>query len=439
MNKTLLFVITGATAGFIAITAHAQSSDALVDKLVEKGILTVKEANDLREEADKDFTKAYAAKSGMQEWVQALKFNGDLRLRYDSISVDDPAFIDRSRLRYRLRYGATAALTDNFELGIRLTSGEKPSGSDFVDPISGNASFQDNGAKKNIAVDLAYAKWSPINSPTWSASSIGGKMENPFVFSDIVFDPDYTLEGFAQQVGYTINDKHSLKFAAGGFVLDELAAKANDPYFIAAQLRWDALWSQKFQSSIGVAGLALSGSENLTTANVPNVNRGNTRTAAGALVYDYNPITVDGAVTYNLESMPYYNGAFPIRLAGTVLNNPAAPHDNSAYEVGITFGKAGKRRTWEIGYRYKSLEKDSWYEEFVDSDTGAYYKTAPVGGSAGYGPGTNLRGHWIRAAWSPYDALTLSATCYIFHAINPSPIGSDAEARRFQLDAMLKF
>src|SRR5262245_22480859 len=65
--------------------ASAQSADALIDKLVEKGILSVKEANDLREEVDKNFTQATSAKSGMPEWVTAIKFSGDMRARYDGV------------------------------------------------------------------------------------------------------------------------------------------------------------------------------------------------------------------------------------------------------------------------------------------------------------------------------------------------------------------
>ena len=56
--------ITAGSAGLLASTAlspaaRAQSSDALLDKLVEKGILSNKEAEELREEADKNFTTAY--------------------------------------------------------------------------------------------------------------------------------------------------------------------------------------------------------------------------------------------------------------------------------------------------------------------------------------------------------------------------------------------
>ena len=59
-------------AGMLASTAcagnvNAQSADALIDKLVEKGVLTVKEANELREETEKNFNQAYSVKSGMPD------------------------------------------------------------------------------------------------------------------------------------------------------------------------------------------------------------------------------------------------------------------------------------------------------------------------------------------------------------------------------------
>src|ERR1043166_3052329 len=137
-SKSLSKIAAGIAATFaLGGTALAQSSDALIDKLVEKGILSVKEANDLREEADKGFNMAYSVKSGMPEWVTALKFNGDFRGRYDGVYQDDKnygpkappaanayASSDRTRFRYRLRFGAVASLSDNFEVGLRLGSGE---------------------------------------------------------------------------------------------------------------------------------------------------------------------------------------------------------------------------------------------------------------------------------------------------------------------------
>ena len=110
-QKTLRLAVLLAIAGSATLGARlqAQSSDALIDKLVEKGILNVNEANQLREETDKDFNKAYSSKSGMPEWVTALKINGDFRGRVEHFNAEDPLFTSRTRFRYRARIGITAA------------------------------------------------------------------------------------------------------------------------------------------------------------------------------------------------------------------------------------------------------------------------------------------------------------------------------------------
>src|SRR6185295_20026173 len=96
--------LLAAAAGVLFLSSgQAQSVDALLDKLVDKGVLTVNEAKDLREETDKDFNRAYGAKSGMPEWVSALKFNGDMRGRYEGFFGENPAFVERNRFRYRFR------------------------------------------------------------------------------------------------------------------------------------------------------------------------------------------------------------------------------------------------------------------------------------------------------------------------------------------------
>ena len=121
------------------------------------------------------------------------------------------------------------------------------------------------------------------------------------------------------------------------------------------------------------------------------------------------------------------------------MHNPNAGTENNAWSAGVTFGKAGKKGLWELSYRYKYLEADAWYEELTDSDFGAYYQAAPVGGAAGYGAGTNVKGHVIKASYSPYNALTLSGTVFFTDLINESPIPSEGKATRIQLDAVLKF
>ena len=445
-----LVAASAVAAALYGTSAHAQSSDALLNKLVDKGILTTDEAKSLKAETDQGFAKAFQAKSGMPDWVTSLKFNGDLRGRYESIYFDNDAALDRHRFRYRLRLGAVATFKDNLELGVRLTSGEPVSGftTQTGSPLSGNSTFQDNGSKKFAYIDLAYGKWTPIRNDEWMLGATLGKMENPFVFSDNVMDRDYTPEGAALQGSFAFNKDHTLRLNAGIFALDELAGDSNDPYMSGVQIRWDGTWSKAIKTSLGAGVLSINNAALLTSGNVPDVNRGNTRTlvatgagtpAASSPLYHFNPFVGDASITYTLDSFPGYAGAFPIRLGGEFLHNPAAPAKNNSCDAGVTFGKAGRKGQWELTYRYRYVEADSWYEEMTDDDFGAFYQTSSTRAAAGYSGGTNTRGHWVKASYSPYDAIVLSMTYYGTELIALNPGDSNSGVNRFQMDVMWKF
>jgi hypothetical protein len=437
INKTLGIVTTTLLA-YTALqpAAVAQSSDALLKKLVEKGIITTKEAEELAKEAERDFTKAYQAKSGMPNWVTSLKFNGDFRPRYEGQWSDNDLAVQRDRFRYRLRLGVTAALHDNFEIGMRLTSGDAPSGFSTGNPLSGSTTFQDNGSRKGVFLDMAYAKWSPLNGPDLSGNFTVGKMENPFAFTQVMFDPDYNPEGVAAQLAYRLNDHHSLKLVGGGFALDELTLSTRDPYLVGAQLLWDAKWSEQWQSSLSVAALEITSQETLTTTAVPDINRGNTRlNGTNGPAVSFTPIVADASLTYNLDSFPAYKGHFPIKIGGEYIYNTEADKKMSAFAAGVTLGKAGKKGLWELSYQYRYIEADSWFEELPDDDFNGFY----VSGRA-YRGGTNLRGHVVKASYSPFDSLTLNVLLYDGELItNPNPNDSTSRADHILVDAVWKF
>jgi len=424
-------------------TAFGQSVDALLDKLVDKGILTVQEAKELREETDKDFTKAYAAKSGMPEWVTALKFNGDFRGRFEQHSSDNPAFITRNRFRYRARFGVTASLWDDFEIGLRLTSAN-PVGGFGGNPVSANTDLSDNASRKFVWFDAAYAKWTPIHSGGWIASGIIGKMDNPFALSPMVFDPDYQPEGAAAQVSYAFNDQHTLRFIGAAFVLDEFnqgPAASHDPYMAGGQLLWEAKWSAKWESSLTAAAFGFGSRDNLLNAATPNVNDGNTRNANGAPLYNFNPILAGASLTYKLDHFPLYKEVFPIKLAGEYMNNPAAPSQNEGWWLGATFGKAGKKGLWEVSYKYERLEGDAIFEELPDDDFGAFYQAgfANSGNGAGYRGGTNVKGHVVKLTYNFTDHMNLAFTYYLTELIVPNPANSVSASSHFMADLMWKF
>jgi len=431
---------TAVAATAIIPGAHAQSADALIEKLVQKGILTSKEARELREEADKDVTKASASKTGLPGWVNSIQFGGDFRGRFEGFYSGNPAAVDRNRFQYRLRFGATVSMLDNMDVGIRLAS----SGDTASNPISGNQTFDNNASKKPLSVDLAFARWTAINSPEWQAVFTVGKMENPMVFTPAVMDRDYTPEGFGQQFTYRAGERHEFRLNLGEFVLEERAASSLDTYLVSGQLRWDAKWSPKWQTTLGFAGLAISGKDSLTIANGQlNIGEGNTRiggTSAGAPAYNFNPFIVDAGITYVVPEVSFYKGAFPIRLSGEFLHNPAAPRDNEAYSLKLTMGKAGKKGLWETSYELREVQADSIYEELPESDFNAFTQAARMtGGTAGFIGGTNVRGHIFRVGYTPFDSLTLGVTLWVTDAVHETPVGSAAGATRIQVDALWKF
>ena len=450
MKRTLIgsCVVAAVCAGLPV--CEAQSNDALLNKLVSKGVLTQQEADELKKEADEGFDKAYRSRTGLPDYVTALRIYGDVRGRFDGIYLENDVNgvpnADRNRLRYRLRVGAAATLKDSFELGFRLTAGE-PQGNFGGDPISGNTSFQDNGSKKFIWVDQAYGKWTPINNDVWKLGGTLGKMENPFVLSPMVFDPDYTPEGIGLSGGYNLSKEHSLKFGAGFFWLDEISQGAqsdDDPFLLGLQARWDAKWSSNWESSVGAAILAITDAHTLTNFSVPNINVGNTRDATGSLVNDYHPVVADGALTYLLDPFAGYKSRFPVKFGGAFMHNPGASDDNNGYELGVTAGKAGKKGTWELSYRWRYTERDAWYEEMVDSDFGAFYQTGypNAGLGTGFRAGTNLKGHILQASYSPADAFMLSISYYLTSVIETSAAAdkrSESVAGRLHIDAMWKF
>lgn len=420
-----------AASALCGANAPGQSTDALLNKLVEKGVLKIEEAEQLKKESDQGFNKAYQNKTGMPDWVTSLKFYGDFRGRFEQHTSENPAYSDRTRYRYRLRFGTALTLKDDFEIGFRLTSADNASDTAGGNPVSNNTTLQDNGSKKGIFIDAAYGKWTPIHNANWTASATIGKMDNPFVLSNMVLDHDYQPEGVALQGAYKFNDHHSLKFNGAVIILDELnqptaanPSASHDPYLYGGQLLWDAKWSPKLESALSISAFNIVNKNNLTEGAVPNNSDGNSRTTGvggGNLRYNYNPIIGGVSTTYKLDSFPGYKGQFPLRVGGEFMKNPAAPTANEGWWAGLNLGKAGKKGTWEIAYKYERLQGDAWYEELVDDDFGAFYAgVGPRSSKGGWRGGTNVKGHVVKGTYSFTDSLSFVVTYYLTEHIQQS-------------------
>jgi hypothetical protein len=363
-----------------------------------------------------------------------VRLAGELRLRMENFSSPNPAFVERTRSRIRLRFGGTAALADSLEAGFRFTTGV-PEG----EPTGNNATMQDNASKKSIALDLAYLKWTFRKTDADSLAVVAGKMNIPFVHSDLEFDSDYTPEGLALQYARGLGRRHVVRANTAVFVLDETSASRRDPAFLGGELRLDSMWQDKVATSFGVAALSVTHRDRLGNSAVPDIHKGNTRDASGALRHDYRPWSVDAAVGGTMGDVFPGLGQIPFRVSAEIMWNPAARDSNRGYFAGVVLGRLAKAGSWELGYRYRVIEADAWYEELADSDSGAFYQNAPAGGAAGYGGGTNVRGHIFSGAYAITGYATVGFTYFLTRLVDPAPAGSDSRMGRLQVNAVLKF
>jgi len=455
-NPTTKFAIF---AGALALMAFASKSDAqssvdaLLNKLEQKGVLTVDEAKELKAEnatnSVADINKVVSSKFTTADWVNNYKFYGDLRGRYDQVESDLHAFKtsggattlnNNIRFRYRLRAGITMTMKDDVQAGFRLGTDDTGKGADATtgNPLSNNSTLLGNGSKKPIWVDAAFGKWTPVNNSTWMLSSTVGKMDNPFMQSGMVFDPDFTPEGGALQASYKFNSDNTFLVNGGAFIIDQINSRG--PYFYGAQGIWNSTWSPHVATSLGVAGYDIANLGQVAGhgfgATPYDSNIGNTM-AGSRFTANFNPIVANASVTYTLDSFPLYNGAFPIKFAGEYMKNPATQGQNEGWWLGATAGKSGKRGTWDLSYRYQKLDANAWWDQLVDDDNIATFPTSTTAGTAA--GGTNIKGHLAKFNYSIFDSLTFTFTAYGNTLIHDPVVGAKTGALHVMADLMWKF
>ncbi len=401
----------------------------------------------LRRETGRDGLAKPAAPAPVQPTAPGIRLTGDIRGRFSSTMYQADEAATRDQFFFQVRVGFVAAVSETFDAGLRLSAGDLNANFGGT-PLAAQFSAADNGSKKYVFFDQAFIRWKPTSAPGTKAAFTFGKSENLFYTpSRILFDSDYTPEGLTQEFFYQASARDRFWWAAGQYLIDDLTASARDPWMIAVRTRWEAQWTPAWSSTLGGGWLGLTHAEGLTAANVANNNRGNTRTAAGVPAYAYRPFYAEAGVTRLLNDAPGYTGKFPITLHADLLHNPGAPEANDAWSAGLTLGKAGKAGQWEIAYRHLRIGADAWYEEMLDADYGAFYRSVPPGWNndaasraGGHGGGTNIRSHSIRSSYSPEDYLLLSANLFINDFLRRMPgNATDTGTTRLQLEALVRF
>ncbi len=401
MRKVLTFLIV-VSIFYLFNFSYASEIDILVNKLVEKKILSRKEAREIIKETKKEIRKQTKGNE-MNEWMKNLKLKGDFRLRYQWQDNSHR----RERARIRLRLGAVTRLNDNFEVGFGLATGGS-------DPRSTNVTLDGSFESKDIKLDYAYAEYFGIKGLNMWGGKYKGIKKAIWRPSDLLWDSDLRPEGMGIRFNYHPEyNKFSVFTNTGLWILNEISSGDDTMmFYFQPGITWNI--TEKIGIKTAVAYYDTSSVKGHTL----NHSSGTNTIENGGLKYDYDVWAPSMELEFkNLtESVPY------IAFFGDYVDNPDPDDENQGYLMGLKFGhkKIMKFGKWQFKYMYRRLEKDAWLDVFPDSDA--------------YGGRTGIKGHEVEFKFGLAKNLILGLDYYHMEQINLS-----GEEDLLQVDLVWKF
>ena len=195
MMTKRIFAIAGVLA--LGLTAvKAQTDSALLDALVQKGVLSNKEAENIRASEEKDYDTTAASKLSIGNYIKNITFYGDGRLRYDAYAQNNYNYDSKNladRLRYRIRLGADYTYSDHLKAGFELESSTTDD--------SANQTMGGMFTKASINVGKIYVQYAPVDWLTLT----GGKFTSQwYSTTDMTYSNDENPEGATEVLSWTL-------------------------------------------------------------------------------------------------------------------------------------------------------------------------------------------------------------------------------------------
>jgi hypothetical protein len=350
---------------------------------------------------------AFTPAEAKEGWTDRVALKGDLRLRHESINEDGEE--DRRRMRFRTRFGLSAAVSDDVKFVLQLASGGG-------NPVSTNQSFDGGFSTKDIGIDLAYIDWKIRDGLNF----YGGKMKNPLFKAGgvpLIWDSDLNPEGLAAKYS-----SGGLFLTAGGFSVEE-RRNADDSLLYVAQVGYKFPLGNDASLTAGAGYFAYTN----TIGNSPFYNgraKGNT--------VDFDPDDVDQEDPFyvyeykNTEVFAEFGtrlGAWPLKVFAHMTQNNEVSVEDTAWAVGAKVGSAKSEGESEFSWTYQDIEADSVIATFNDSDFG--------------GGGTDSDGHMLKAKYAVSKKIFVGGTLFINNVDRFQ--GTEHDYSRLQLDVEFKF
>lgn len=404
---------------------------------------TVKE--EIREQIKQEvLTQAKAERWGEPganpEWLDRIKIDGDLRLRMqadrfdksntsaENLSVEGinvkNTTKDRFRMRIRGRIGLQAKLNDKFGAVFRLATGSAD------DPVSTNATQGNYGNRYTVAIDRAYLYYQP---KPWIRIA-GGRMPNPWLHTDLVWDEDLNFDGLYVNLRKNFfKDKFTGFMTAGIFPIQDIEssgtnqAKSKWLYGMQAGVEWVKSEKASFKIGLGLYDFKniegrLNGDQ-LTAQNdtAPQFRqKGNTlididpspTSERWALASKFREVNLTATADFNvfdpyhvLVALDYVKNIGFDKSDITARTKSDFEEKTTGFQARVTYGipQVEKRFDWNAYFGYKYLERDAVVDAFTESDFrlgGTDSKGYYLGGN--YGLDKNV---WLSAKWLSADVI----------------------------------
>lgn len=403
---------------------HAQSVDALLHKLVDKGVLTDKEAKELASENSQTNNLPGESKWKIDNAIKNINLFGDVRFRYEYRSAanapSESAYTTasafyRERFRYALRLGVRGDLFDNFYYGLRVETSSNPRspwvtfGND-TGSTSGSGTTPSDKTKDGVNIGQAYLGWRPTD---WYEMTVG-RMPMPLYVTPMIWDSDINPEGAVEKFKLPVHDV-DLFANFGQFIYQDTdldqQLPSSDTFLLAWQVGANVKLAKNLSFKVAPVlytytgqgvnysslGVNLSGPPNAPYTGQGPKNGSNPNTSPAYNQSGINDLTVlevpaefnfkvgkydarvFGDFAYNFEGSDRARAAQTYYNAGKPASDPpltqAYTGEDKAYQAGIAFGNLGlvygqtsKKNTWEARAYWQHVEQYAADVNLLDSD-----------------------------------------------------------------------
>ncbi len=299
------------------------------------------------------------------KWYDRIKFNGDVRARYEGFKKEGSYDDDRrDRFRMRIRAGLTATITDELLIGIQLRNGNPN------DPVSNNTSFDGGFTFKEFNLAQGYINWEPIE---W-VGLIGGKFDakKRWKVSDMQWDDDVTVEGLMENFKFGGGDGafKGIDIDLYQYLLEE-SGSGSDSNLYGVQTGLNFKFGDKSTFLIGAGYDGWTNPQAIADQTIDGSLDGNNMTN----IVDENGMLVSEFEILNFFAEYKYAARekWPLKITLFYYNNLGAAgiakDEDTAYFGRLQVGDYKKKWRWAFRYSYYYSEPDALFYVFTQSDT----------------------------------------------------------------------